>query len=236
MSIAALEPRAERAARSTVARRRAGLLAEVPWALPVGASAVAWALYVALRLAGGGGHARHLLLAGTMAVAMMAPLAVPSCAAAARATEWQHAARGVMVSFATFASVWVAVGAVMHVGTEAVAALAPGRVVAVALAGWAAFDAASRRRASRLEACAVTRPVLPGARTWGSADAAAVAARRCVGTCWAPMALTVVDPRAVVLVVVSAALVAERVVAPRPRLPVAGAFALLAVLAAWTLP
>ncbi len=237
MSVTVPRLRAERTSRSTVSPRRPGILVEVPWALPVAASAVAWALYVALRLRGGdGGHAHHLLLAGTMAVAMMAPLAVPLCASAARATEWHHAGGAVASSFATFTGVWVAAGAVMHVGTEALMTLAPGRVVASALAGWAAIEVASRRRTSRLDACAWARPVFPGARTSGAVDAAAVAARRCVGTCWAPMALTAVDQRAAVVVAVSAAVVAERVVAPRPRLVVTAVFVVLAVVAGWTLP
>lgn len=215
------------------ARGRTSSLAERPWILPAAGAAVGWALVVLVGRSPGHGHVHHLLGVTAMSIAMMSPLAYPACLAAARSSLWSSSAQCVLAAFAAFLAVWVAAGAVLHVGTELLlAAMSPAAVTA-ALALWCAFDALSRRRAQRLAACVRTRPLLPGAATSGAIDLGATAGLRCLGTCWAVMALAVAIPA--LAIPVAAVILVERLVEPRPRWALAAAFALVAVAAMTTI-
>ena len=190
-------------------------IARWPWALPVAATCIGWLSMLVLSHGEGRGHLHHLLVVTAMSVAMMSPLAIPLCVTAARSSLWSTATRCVVVGFAAFVGAWIATGAVLHLLTEVAIAIAtPGAVVFV-LAAWCAIDVMSRRRAARLTACAVTRPLFPRSSTVRVADLGVVAASRCMATCWAPMALAVAQPG--LAVPVSGVIVLERLITPRPR-------------------
>ncbi len=170
-----------------------------------------------------------------MTLAMMGPLGLPVCVAASRSSLWHVSARAVVVVFATFVAVWIAVGAALHLATELVIAAAPTGAVALGLALWCAVDVSSRRRDRRLAACSVSRPLLPHAPLSGAIDLGATAAARCVTTCWAPMALAVARPA--LGVPVSMAILLERFVTPRPRWLLTVGFGLVAgavVIITWS--
>jgi predicted metal-binding membrane protein len=208
-------------------------LAAAPWMLPALGTMIGWSSVALLARTHGHGHAHHLLGIAAMSVAMMSPLAYPACLAAARSSLWPSSSRCVAAAFGAFLAVWVAAGSVLHVATELVLAVVPTAALAAALAGWCAVDAVSRRRTQRLSACAVTRPLLPGAATSGAIDLGATSGLRCLGTCWAVMALAVALP--VLAVPVAAIILVERLVEPRPRWTMATAFALVAVAALATI-
>jgi predicted metal-binding membrane protein len=199
-------------------------VAQWPWTLPIAASGLGWLSVLVLSRTNGDGHLHHLLVIGAMAVAMMSPLALPVCVAATRSSLWHTSTRCVIASFAAFISIWVAAGAVLHVTTELAVGLAPAGLLFAGLAGWCAFDAVSRRRARLLAACTVSRPLLPRSPTACAADLGAASAVRCFGTCWAPMALVVTQP--LLAVPISALIVLERLVTPRPRWPMAAVYGL----------
>jgi hypothetical protein len=210
--------------------RDVALIARRPWMLPAVAAAIGWAAWPVVTVAsgiGGHGHVHHLLVTSAMTLAMMGPLGLPVCVAASRSSLWTASARAAVVAFATFIAVWIAVGGALHVATELAIAAAPGGAVAVALALWCAADASSRPRDRRLAACAVSRPLLPHAPLSGAIDLGATAAARCVATCWAPMALAVAHPA--LGVPVSAAILLERFVTPRPRWLLTVGFGLVSI-------
>lgn len=217
--------------------RAPGALVRRPALAPVTLAGAAWAGYVALRVgAAPAGHAGHAAEAALMAAAMMAPLALPVAAAAARTVAWRRAGAAVAVAVAVFAALWALAGVALHVAGETAVAVADGRVVVAYLGAWCALEAASRRRAERLAACDGWRPIFPGAALAGVADASARATARGVATCWAPMAVTAVDPRPATVAAVSVLVLAERLVVPRPRWGLAVAYGLVAAVATWTLP
>jgi hypothetical protein len=170
----------------------------------------------------GTGHVHHLLMTSSMSVAMMSPLAIPVCVSAGRSSLWCTSSRCIAAAYGAFIGAWIAAGAVLHVVTEVAVRIAPAEAVAVVLATWCALDVMSRRRSVRLSACAVSRPLFPGSAGVRAVDLGAVAASRCVSTCWAPMALAVAQPTLGVPVAV--VIVSERVLAPRNRWSIAVAF------------
>jgi predicted metal-binding membrane protein len=209
---------------------RGSTIAHWPWVLPVAAACLGWLSVLLFSRTNGHGHIHHLLVNSAMTVAMMSPLAVALCVAAARSSLWSASTQCVLAAFATFIGAWIAAGAVLHVLTELAIEVAPAGVVAVGLATWCAIDVASRRRTRRLSACFVSRPLFPNSSTLGAIDLGATAASRCLGTCWAPMALAVTQPA--LGVPVSALIVLERLITPRPRWSITAVFGLVA---AWGL-
>ena len=209
------------------ATRDVGLIARRPWVLPAVAATIGWATWPVAASIGGHGHVHHLLVTSAMTLAMMGPLGLPVCVAASRCSLWAVSARAVVVAFGTFIAVWIAVGGALHVGTELSIAATPTGAVGIALALWCAVDVSSRRRDRRLAACAVSRPLLPHAPLSGAIDLSAAAAARCVATCCAPMALAVAHPA--LGVPVSAAILLERFVTPRPRWLLTTGFGLVAI-------
>lgn len=209
------------------ATRDVALIARRPWVLPAVAATIGWATWPVAASIGGHGHVHHLLVTSAMTLAMMGPLGLPVCVAASRSSLWATSGQAVVVAFATFVAAWIAVGGALHVGTELIIAATPTGAVAMGLALWCAVDTASRRRDRRLAACAVSRPLLPQAPLSGAIDLGATAAARCVATCWAPMALAVAYPA--VGVPVSAAILLERFVNPRPRWLLTVGFGVVAI-------
>ncbi|MFM2077894.1 MAG: hypothetical protein RJA49_1784 [Actinomycetota bacterium] len=212
---------------ATRMRVRPPLLAASPWVLPAAGATMGWCAVAVVARTQGQGHAHHLLGVAAMSVAMMSPLAYPACLAAARSSVWTSSARCVTVAFTAFLAVWIAAGSVLHVLTELVLDVVPRATFATALAAWCAVDTVSRRRAERLAACAVTRPLPPGAATAGAIDLGETSGLRCVATCWAVMALAVALP--VLAVPVAVVIVVERLVEPRPRWALAALFTLVAI-------
>ena len=154
-----LDPTATAGARHVAAR--VGRSLRWPWILPIAATGLGWMAVLALSRTNGDGHLHHLLAIGAMAVAMMSPLALPVCVAAARSSLWRTSTRCVVAAFAAFIGVWIAAGAVLHVTTELAAGLVPAGLL---FAGSGGLVRARRR---------VATPGSPARRVHGVAPAVA---------------------------------------------------------------
>jgi hypothetical protein len=214
------------ATRRAAARALGRLSPALPWALPVGAAGTAWAVLATTALGDPGRSGDHLVHVGAsaaMVVAMMGVLAVPACRAVAAASLWPLAPRAVTCAFAAFVAEWVVVGLGLHLAADLAIAVVPAAlVVALAGAAWVATTA-SPRRDRALASCRVSGPIRPRSARGDALDVGARAARRCAATCVPAMAVVAAAPTTPAMAAVTAVVLVERLVEPRPRwLVVAG--------------
>jgi predicted metal-binding membrane protein len=159
-------------------------------------------------------------MAALMAVAMMAPAALPMVRHVTIASLWPRRARSGLLYLAAYLAVWTIVGVVLSLLVASVARLTAAPV-ALALtfllaAGWQL----TRWKQQMLQQCGRSRPLPPAG--W-RADVAtlrfgAVAAVPCVATCWGFMAAAAAAGHGIpVMAALFAVQMRERVGVPRSR-------------------
>lgn len=211
--------------------RWANRAAPGPVLMPIVATVAGWVSWAVLAIAGVGeadaGHGSHVAEMIVMTLAMMGLLALPLADAVHRRAPWTIAGRAVGLAVTVFLGLWAATAVALHGLTDlAVHALGP-TVLWLAIGGLVVVDAPSRARARRLDECGVSRPLLPSAVQAHAGLFGVDVFRRCVLTCWAPMALAVIEP--IVVVPVTVILAVERLASPRPRSLVTAAYAVVVV-------
>lgn len=199
------------------------------------AAAGAWVVVLGTH-AGGHGHAAPTVGAWLlMVVAMMLPSVLPACRAVALTGRWRRRLRGQAVFVAAYLAAWAGPGAVA-VAVTVTGGPAPQGVVAQwlvapALLIAAAWELAPAKR-RLLRAC--HRATAPAADDLACARAGLRHAAACAGSCWALMAVMfLAGPDLVLMVVLTAVVVAEKVLVTGPRLGPEAA-ALLVTAAVYT--
>lgn len=198
---------------------------EWPWAL---VAAAAWVAVLGTHL--GHGHGRAAPTVGgwaLMATAMMLPSVLPAARAVALTGRWRRRQRGPAVFVAAYLAAWCGAGAlvVLAVGDR----VPPEWLLPVALLVAAAWELtpAKRRLLRRCHRTVVRVGDDPGCARAGLRHAA-----ECAGACWALMAAMVLaGPDLVLMAVLTALVVAEKVLAQGTRLgPQAAAVLVTAAL------
>jgi hypothetical protein len=198
-----------------------------PWFLPAAAAATGW-LVLATGHAGVGrvpGHPGHALMAGAMVLAMMSPMAIGLCLASARASLWWQAASNSATALGSFLVLWWLTAVALHASADLLAAACGAGVLCAAASAWCVAGQIGHGRDRALARCDVGSPIRPEHRLGDAAAWGVVAARRCVRTCVAPMALTALHPSLPVISIVTLLLLGERLRQPRPRYLLGAAYA-----------
>jgi hypothetical protein len=209
-------------------RRRRGLLTRGPEAVPVLATAVAWAAVLLVTGGhGGAGHTHGAVLpwaapgaTAAMVVATTGLLAAPGARTVAVCSPWWGGRRAVVLFVGAYAGAWLALAAALAVFVAAFTWAVPGPAVASLLLLAAGFTQLDPGRARLVAECGRTPRIRPPGRG-ALRDAAAFGARsagRCARLCALPMLAMLALPGAHLLMAALAALaVADRVVQPRWR-------------------
>ena len=224
-------------------RHARGILWRYPETWTAACSTLAWAVLLASALV----DHRHLLgdsathtLSETfshsfvMVIAMMTPVVLVQVRHVAVASLWPRRYLASLTFWLAYVSVWTCAATVLILASD-LGSRHFGRDVVLGTAAIVAVHAyISPRRARRLRACTLTRPLRPdGPR----ADLDCLAyggalARRCVATCWAPMAVTVVSHGLISMAAISVLQYIERRQyrpTPRQRGSLAAAMVLIAL-------
>jgi hypothetical protein len=183
------------------------------------------------------GHARHLVMIISMALAMMGPFAIPLGRAIARATLWWNAPAAVVVALLIFLGLWSMAAAGLHLIGAVLSLLITPVGAVILLTACCLGLQIGRSRPGVLAACQLTRPIHSGRHLRGAAHWAGLATAGCLRACAAPMTLTATQPSLASFAAVALLLWIERF-AGRPQLRGALALGYLSigiamVLAIW---
>ncbi|HZM66977.1 MAG TPA: DUF2182 domain-containing protein [Nakamurella sp.] len=227
-------------------RRAPSRLARRPELVPVLASALAWVVLVIANGPIGHGHGAEgshglftpngIGLTAAMTIAMMGPLAVAGVRTTAFTSPWWRAGRAAAEFFAAFGLTWIVIALCLAAFAEAwtgwLASATAGTAVLVAVCALAQLDPGRPDRMTRCD-----RPMRLRARgTEADVDCVrfgALTAGRDVRFCALSMlAMLALPGNLLVMAFLTALVLADRVTEGRRRLPIAAAYAVIAVVLA----